>query len=80
MMPERVLPTDDADLPPDRLNELAIWMGGNGDWYIATRRVGTKGIGEGVRLSTSGGTATRSPGVGPAMARLYDAIGKDGEE
>lgn len=62
--------TDDADIDRHR-NELRIFMGGNGDWYVSIAPEGEGDIGRGVRIVTSG---SRVPGLAVAIANAYRAI------
>lgn len=64
--------TDDRD--EERRNELVISLGNNGDWYIAVvpERRGT--IGSGVRICTSGGAASKVPGLAPAIANVFRVL------
>jgi hypothetical protein len=43
--------SDDRDLEDP--NDLVIWQGGNGDWYVAVVPKGHSTIGRAVRLCTS---------------------------
>jgi hypothetical protein len=64
--------TDDRD--GKRRNELVIEIGGNGDWYVSVVPEGEGTAGRGVRLSTSGGAATRAPGLTSGIAIAYKAL------
>jgi hypothetical protein len=67
--PRRYL-TDDRDL---NQNELQIMQGGNGDWYVSVLVKGQRI--QGVRLATSGGASRAHPGLCPAIADAYRALG-----
>ena len=69
--------TDDRD--HEKRNELVISEGGNGDWYIGTACEGRGCIGNAVRICTSGGAASRVPGLGAAIANAYRALIEAGE-
>jgi hypothetical protein len=64
--------TDDRDAA-DR-NELVIYAGGNGDWYVATAPRGQGSMGRAVRICTSGGASSAVPGLGLAIARAFRAL------
>lgn len=64
--------TDDRD--KTERNELAIFQGGNGDWYVGVVPEGEMGIGRFVRLCTSGGASSRCPGLTTAIGYVYDAL------
>jgi hypothetical protein len=66
--------TDDRD-EKDR-NELVIFQGGNGDWYVGVVPEGEAGLGRFVRLCTSGGASFAAPGLTVAIADAYRAIVK----
>ena len=66
--------TDDKDAR--RRNELVIFQGKNGDWYVATVPEGEGVAGRGVRISTAGGAATAFPGLPTAIADAYRSIAK----
>lgn len=73
---ERRYVTDDRD-EMDR-NELVIFQGGNGDWYVGVVEEGTAGLagsGRWVRLCTSGGASSAKPGLTAAIAAAYRALG-----
>lgn len=71
---------DDAKiLSDDKDNELHIFSGGNGDWYICVTPKGEGYAGRCVRIRTSGGISVTAPGVGIAAAKMYRAI-KEAEE
>jgi hypothetical protein len=63
--------SDDADEKPHMA--LQVYQANNGDFYLSILPKGHK-IGPKVRLSTSGGAATRCPKGVDAVHRLYDAI------
>ena len=65
--------TDDRDLPEDELRALVIFPGGNGDWYVQVTPAHGRSM-EGVRICTSGGAATRCPGLPLALAAAYRAL------
>ena len=69
--------TDDRD--DERPNELVIFPGGNGDWYVGVARQGKGCIGNSVRICTSGGASTRAPGLGLAIAHAFRALINAGE-
>ena len=77
MQPQRRYLTDDRDLPEEKQRELIISQGGNGDWYVSVDLPGAGGI-HGVRICTSGGAASRCPGLGQAIAQAYRAMGGEG--
>ena len=58
--------TDDCDV---NQNQLEVFVGGNGDYYIA---VIVDGVSHAVRISTSGGNASTK--VKLAVANLYRAM------
>lgn len=58
----------------DKVYQLTISQGGNGDWYVAVLPKGHR-IGPSVRLRTSGGAATGCPGLTIAIADAYRALG-----
>jgi hypothetical protein len=64
--------TDDRD--EKEKNELVIFQGGNGDWYVGVTPEGEGCIGRTVRICTSGGAASRVPGLGPAIASAFRAL------
>ena len=64
--------TDDRD--EKQRNELAIILGGNGDWYVAVVPEGEKTAGRAVRICTSGGASRAVPGLGPAIADGFRAL------
>lgn len=53
-------------------NDLLVFMGGNGDWYVSIVKHGEK-LGPAVRLTTSG-TPHNCQDVPAAMAALYRAL------
>ena len=65
--------TDDRDAKPDRLVELCILMGGNGDWYVGVAPQGQHPA-RMVRLCNSGGASRACPGLTRAIADAYRAI------
>lgn len=65
--------TDDRDRPQDEQRVLVIFPGGNGDWYVQVAPAHGRAT-EGVRICTSGGAATRCPGLGIAIAEAYRAM------
>jgi hypothetical protein len=67
--------TDDRDLPAEKQRELSILPGGNGDWYVSVDRPGGSGY-PGVRICTSGGASSAAPGLAPAIADAYRAMGR----
>ena len=69
--------TDDRD--SSHLNELIIYQGGNGDWYLEIAPCGKRNIGGAVRICTSGGAASRVPGLAPAVAAMFRALVAAGE-
>lgn len=70
---EAIYLTDDRDLPVEDQRALVIFQGGNGDWYIQVAPAHGRTT-EGVRICTSGGAASRCPGLGIAIADAYRAI------
>lgn len=65
-----IYPTDDAD---DRIPwEMHIRFARNGDWYVATSPKGAQPL-RWVRVTTSG---SRCPGVAPAIADAFRAMGR----
>jgi hypothetical protein len=64
--------TDDRD--EKRRNELVIQIGGNGDWYVSVVPEGQGAMGKAVRICTSGGAASRCPGLPAAIAQAFIAI------
>src|SRR3989344_1085908 len=64
--------TDDRDAR--RRNELVIWVGGNGDWYVAVVPEGEGTIGRAVRICTSGGASSKVPGLTVAIANAFRAL------
>lgn len=78
----RIYRSDDRDLPGED-NELVVFHGGNGDWYVSIRKHGER-VGPAVRLSTSGHPPGRE-GCALAVYRLWRAMGgestrADGDE
>jgi len=69
--------SDDRD--ERRPNELVIFTGGNGDWYVGIASQGTGCIGRSVRLCTSGGASSRVPGLTLAIANAFRALVAAGE-
>jgi len=59
--------TDDCDV---NRNELTIFQGGNGDWYVAIVKE-DEALGPCVRITTS---CNRVPGLAPAIANAYRAL------
>jgi hypothetical protein len=71
----RYLTDDRGDIRPGRVeNELVIEIGGNGDWYVSVVPKGSGTLGRGVRICTSGGAASRCPGLPSAIADAFRAI------
>ncbi len=70
--------TDDRD--EKHRNELIIFAGGNGDWYIGIGEEGTWPFDNFVRLCTSGGAASACPGLPSAIAAAYRAMPPSSEE
>jgi hypothetical protein len=66
--------TDDRDAL--NRNELVLFAGGNGDWYVGVVPEGEGFGGRCVRICTSGGAASAVPGLGVAIAKAYLAIAK----
>lgn len=64
--------TDDRD--EKHRNELVIYRGGNGDWYVSVVPEGEGCMGKGVRLCTSGGASKRCPGLPIAISKAFQAI------
>ena len=71
-LPDRRYPSDDRDLRGCD-NELCVFSGENGDWYVSIVKRGEK-IGPCVRVTTSG-SPLGMEGVPVAIARLYRALG-----
>lgn len=69
--------TDDRDYP--ERNELVIFQGGNGDWYVGVAPEGQGCIGKSVRICTSGGASSRVPGLAVAIADAFRALEGAGE-
>ncbi len=65
--------TDDRDYA--RRMELVIQLGGNGDWYVSVVPEG-EGAVRGVRICTSGGAASRVPGLPKAIADAFRVLEK----
>ena len=63
--------TDDMDI---ERTELAIFPGGNGDWYIGVVEEGTAGIGRFVRVRTSGVAVHGMPRL---IADLYRLLQRE---
>ena len=63
--------SDDRDLEGHD-NDLLIFQGENGDWYVSIVKHGEK-LGKSVRLTTSG-VQTAYRGVPVAIAQLYQAL------
>lgn len=72
LTPEVRYLTDDRD--SSRKNELCIFFGDNGDWYVSVAPEGEGTLGRGVRLCTSGGASLRCPGLTIAISDAYRAI------
>lgn len=70
---QAVFVTDDRDKPLEEQLSLRIMQGGNGDWYVSIAPVDQVAI-NGVRISTSGGASTSTPGLTVAIADAYTAI------
>lgn len=70
--------TDDRD--ERNRNELIIFQGGNGDWYVGVVPEGEMWIGRTVRICTSGGAASACPGLPSAIAAAYRAMPLSSEE
>lgn len=70
----REVVSDDADIDLVGGYRLSIFMGGNGDWYVAILKPGER-LGPCVRLRTSGGAASDYPGLCVAIANAYRALG-----
>jgi hypothetical protein len=68
----RAYRSDDRDLRGCD-NELRVFSGGNGDWYVSIVGRGDR-IGPAVRITTSG-TPRGFEHVPVAIARLYRALG-----
>ena len=66
--------SDDRD--EEKPNELVIFFGGNGDWYVGVAPQGEGTIGRGVRICTSGGAASAVPGLGIAIANAFRALAR----
>ena len=71
MQKERVYRSDDRDIEGCD-NELVVFAGENGDWYVAVRTTGER-IGKAVRITTSG-TPRGFERMPRAVARLYAAL------
>ncbi len=69
--------TDDRDL--EGPNELIIFQGGNGDWYVGVAPQGTSCIDKSVRSCTSGRASSRVPGLTLAIANAFRALVAAGE-
>ena len=63
--------TDDLDISSA---ELCIMQGGNGDWYVSVANGPDHFPREAVRICTSGGAASRCPGLGSAIGNAYTAM------
>jgi hypothetical protein len=63
--------SDDADLSGHD-NDLLVFQGGNGDWYISIVKHGEK-IGPAVRIRTSGGPVNQ-PMAGAGACRLWHGL------
>jgi hypothetical protein len=74
MRPEARYRSDDRDLPGSD-NDLVIFFGGNGDWYVSIVKHGER-IGPAARVTTSG-VPRGFEGVAPAVARLHAALRGD---
>jgi hypothetical protein len=74
MRPEARYRSDDRDLP-GKDNDLVVFFGDNGDWYVSIVKHGEK-IGPSVRVTTSG-AARGAEGVAPAVMRLHAALRGD---
>lgn len=70
----RTYRSDDRDLRGDD-NDLGVFAGGNGDWYITIVAHGER-LGPAVRLTTSG-TPRGLDHVPAAVANLYRALGAE---
>lgn len=70
--------TDDRDDPKPR-NELSIFRGGNGDWYVGVSPEGAMGLGQFVRICTSGGAASSCPALVQAVSDAYVALAAQAE-
>lgn len=70
--------TDDRD--EKHRNELIIFQGGNGDWYVGVGEEGTWPMRNFVRLCTSGGASSACPGLTRAIAAAYRAMPPSTEE
>jgi len=68
--------SDDRDLPGHD-NDLLVFSGGNGDWYVSVVKHGEK-IGPCVRITTSGSPRGQE-GVCVAVARLHRAMAGEGD-
>jgi hypothetical protein len=68
----RTYRSDDRDLPGED-NELTVFQGGNGDWYVSIHKHGER-LGPAVRVTTSGAPSGQ-PGVALAVYRLWRALG-----
>lgn len=77
MRDERRYRSDDRDLE-DCDNDLAIFQGENGDWYVSILPHGDRVTRACVRITTSG--APRGlQGVAAAVANLYQTLAGDRE-
>lgn len=70
--------TDDRDVNSDRRRVVWIQRGGNGDWYVSVTGEHERPF-YGARLCTSGGSASRVPGMTAGIADAYDAMRKQVE-
>lgn len=70
----RYVTDDRGSCRGSRENELVIEIGGNGDWYVSVVSKGSGTLGRGVRICTSGGAASRCPGLPSAIADAFRAI------
>jgi len=59
--------SDDQDIED---NELLIYQGGNGDWYLSIVKTGEK-LGPSIRITTSG---SRKPNAPKHIRRFYENI------
>jgi hypothetical protein len=74
MRPEARYHSDDRDLPGSD-NDLVVFFGGNGDWYVSIVKHGER-IGPAARVTTSG-VPRGFEGVAPAVSRLHAALRGD---
>lgn len=74
----RTWESDDRDL--EQTTELYCFRGGNGDFYIGSRKTGHNNFENGVRICLSGGTIAANPELAKAVSDVYKALEKNSEQ